>query len=85
MFRDTEAVAVSAFHFFNKLPWLDEYMRYFGMNEDVNKFAQHFFKGEGFYGDKDEYDKDWKEYFSANPSIQVECKKYKNILCYLKL
>ena len=65
---------MSAFYFFNKLPWLNENMQYFGINEDVNKFAQHFFKGEGFYGVREDYDQEWKDYFSANPAIQVECK-----------
>lgn len=49
-------------------------MEYFGINEDVNKFAQRFFKGEDIYGVKDEYDQEWKNYFAANPSIKVECK-----------
>ena len=75
-FRDIEAVAVSAFHFFNKLPKLKEYMDYFGLRDDVNVFARHVFNGEMLFGHPQEYDQEWKEYVAANPNLQVECKRF---------
>ncbi|CAG5110887.1 Oidioi.mRNA.OKI2018_I69.chr2.g5238.t1.cds [Oikopleura dioica] len=78
--RDTEAVAVSAFHFFNKLPWLNEYMASYGLKDDINVFARHVFNGEMLYGNHQEYDQEWKDFFAANPHIQVEWFKFEDVI-----
>ena len=60
-------------------------MTSFGLKDDVNVFARHVFNGEMLYGNHQEYDKEWKDYFAANPEIQVECKLISPILFLISI
>ena len=53
--RDTPAVVVSAFYFFQKLPFVQPYLEKHGINDDLQKFARFMMGGKLFNGTPDEY------------------------------
>jgi hypothetical protein len=74
--RDTPAVVVSAFHFFQKLPFIQPYLEKHGINDDLQKFARFVMEGKFFYGTPDEYNQKWKNFAKEHPELQIECQYY---------
>jgi len=78
--RDPREIAVSAFHFLTNIPWQAPYLRKHGINEDINKFAQHFFRGNLWLGNFWEYTKQWEEFSEANPNLKILFLQFEDVI-----
>ena len=74
--RDTPAVVISAFYFFQKVAFIQPYLKKHEINDDLQKFARFMMEGKFFYGTSDEYNHKWKNFAKEHPELQIECQYY---------
>ena len=74
--RDTPAVVISAFYFFQKVAFIQPYLKKHEINDDLQKFARFMMEGKLFYGTPDEYNHKWKNFAKEHPELQIECQYY---------
>ncbi|CAG5104538.1 Oidioi.mRNA.OKI2018_I69.chr1.g1316.t1.cds [Oikopleura dioica] len=78
--RATPAVVVSAYHYLKKLPSMRPYLKKYGINEDLQKFARFMFEGKHYWGSSEEYNKQWREFAEDHPELQIEFFKFGEVM-----